>query len=134
MATIEEAQAEGKAAAQKGSRRSSNPHPPQSEEWTFWMEAFDQETAKLDREVPDRRGPDPVLQDRPASSASDSVYRSANGDDWLLEYDAAGQVVAVVHQANAASGGARTRLAVDEFLQRSGDSPEAAAVRVALSH
>ena len=60
------------------------------------------------------------------------VYRSSNGDDWSLGHDAAGQRV-VVHRANLASGGTITRMPVSEFLQRNSGSPEAGAVRLALT-
>lgn len=61
-----------------------------------------------------------------------TVHRSSNGDDWLVERSSAGDVIAVVHQANAASGGTRTRLAIDEFLERGGSGPEVAAVLRAI--
>lgn len=62
----------------------------------------------------------------------ETVYRSSNGDDWLVERDLEGQAAAVIHQANPSSGGTRTRLPVDEFLERSGDGPEVVAVRAAV--
>lgn len=62
----------------------------------------------------------------------ETVYRSSNGDDWLIERDPEGQAVAVIHQANPSSGGTRTRLPVDEFLERSGNGPEVVAVRDAM--
>lgn len=61
------------------------------------------------------------------------IYRSSNGDDWLIERNEAGTVVAVVHQANPASGGTRTRTPVSAFLERGGGGPEVAAVRAALA-
>ncbi|BDA84196.1 hypothetical protein Sa4125_17380 [Aureimonas sp. SA4125] len=60
------------------------------------------------------------------------IYRSANGDDWLLATDESG-VRTVVHRANPASGGTQTTMPVEEFLERGGGSPEAAAVRAALA-
>lgn len=62
-----------------------------------------------------------------------TVYRSPNGDDWLVERGADGGVTAVVHQANQASGGTRTRMPVDEFLKRSGNGPEVVAVLAAMA-
>ena len=60
-----------------------------------------------------------------------TMYRSPNGDDWLLETDAvSGQ--SVVHRANASSGGRETRMSVEEFLQRGGGGPEVVAVRKAV--
>jgi len=61
-------------------------------------------------------------------SALQTVYRSPNGDDWLVERSPVGHVIAVVHQANAASGGTRTRTPISEFLERNGNGPEVAAV------
>ncbi|MBB3952931.1 hypothetical protein [Aureimonas jatrophae] len=61
------------------------------------------------------------------------VYRSPNGDDWMVERGSSNDVIAVVHQANAASGGTRTRTPVAEFLERGGGSPEAVAVRAILA-
>lgn len=66
-------------------------------------------------------------------TVAQAVYRSPNGDDWLVERDASGAVVAVVHQANPSSGGTRTRMIVDEFLERGGGGPEVAAVRAAVN-
>lgn len=66
-------------------------------------------------------------------SDPNTVYRSPNGDDWLVERGADGAVVAVVHQANQASGGTRTRMQVDEFLERAGGGPEVVAVLAALA-
>ncbi len=62
----------------------------------------------------------------------ETVYRSSNCDDWLLERDPTGTVIAVVHQANASSGGTRTRTPVGEFLERGGSGPEVVAVRAAV--
>ncbi|NDV89164.1 hypothetical protein GTW51_21070 [Aurantimonas aggregata] len=61
-----------------------------------------------------------------------TVYRSSNGDDWLLQIDDAGAGT-VVHRANLSSGGTETRMPVDEFLARGGGSPEAQAVRAAMA-
>ncbi|WP_102958392.1 hypothetical protein [Mangrovicella endophytica] len=60
-----------------------------------------------------------------------SIYRSSNGDDWILETGLDGSRV-VLHRANPSSGGKETRMAVEEFLQRGGGGPEVAAVRQAV--
>lgn len=79
-----------------------------------------------------RAGADDGTDRRIIMTAHETVYRSPNGDDWLLERDTAGTVVAVVHQANPSSGGACTRTSVKEFLERGGGGPEVVAVREAV--
>ena len=59
---------------------------------------------------------------------SDEIYRSANGDRWLLIRE---QNV-VRHEPNLASGDRVTETAVDEFLKRTGPSPENQALRALL--
>jgi hypothetical protein len=51
------------------------------------------------------------------------LYSSPNGDTWALERNAAGEVT-VLHEANRASGGTRTRFQVEDFLARTAASPE----------
>jgi len=46
------------------------------------------------------------------------VYCSSNGDTWLLEKVATGQLF-VIHQPNLPSGGLRSRIPAEEFLKRS---------------
>lgn len=65
--------------------------------------------------------------------SDDPLYRSANGDDWLLRTDAATAQISVVHRPNPRSGGVENVTPVDELLERSGSSPEAEAVRHALA-
>ncbi len=67
------------------------------------------------------------IQVRSSMPRHETVYVPQNGDDWLIERDLEGQAAAVIHQANPSSGGTRTRLPVDEFLERSGDGPEVVA-------
>jgi hypothetical protein len=62
---------------------------------------------------------------------NDIIYRSSNGDDWLLGTDASGAKV-VIHRANLSSGGKETTLPLEEFLERGKGSPEAEAVRAAV--
>ena len=50
------------------------------------------------------------------------LYRSPNGDRWLLCKDASGRVF-VLHQANIPSGGQTSRLDLADFLTR-GYGPE----------
>jgi hypothetical protein len=45
------------------------------------------------------------------------LYRSPNGDRWLLCKDASGRVF-VLHQANIPSGGQTSRLDLADFLTR----------------
>jgi hypothetical protein len=48
---------------------------------------------------------------------------SSNGDRWLLGRDDALEGV-VVHQANAASGGAMSRIGIPEFLSGNPETPQ----------
>lgn len=50
---------------------------------------------------------------------------SSNGDRWSLGRDEANGTAHVVHQANAPSGGAVTRIELRAFLDRSPATPEA---------
>jgi hypothetical protein len=51
-------------------------------------------------------------------------YRSSNGDRWqLINDDATGRYI-VRHEPNLASGGQVTETSIDEFLARSGSSPQ----------
>jgi len=50
------------------------------------------------------------------------LYRSPNGDRWLLCKDASGRVF-VLHQANIPSGGQTSRIELADFLTR-GYGPE----------
>ena len=59
---------------------------------------------------------------------SNEIYRSANGDRWLLIRERN----VVRHEPSLASGGHMTETAVDEFLQRTGSSPENQALRAIL--
>ncbi|WP_156369144.1 hypothetical protein [Aureimonas sp. Leaf324] len=64
----------------------------------------------------------------------ETAYRSSNGDDWLVERAPTGEVVAVIHRANPASGGTETKSSIEDFLARGGGSPEAMAVRKLVEH
>ena len=59
------------------------------------------------------------------------IYRSLNGDRWLLITDAADRLV-VRHEPALASGGRTTETPVDEWLNRTGISPENQALRELL--
>ncbi|MCW4113493.1 hypothetical protein NPA31_000780 [Aurantimonas sp. MSK8Z-1] len=50
------------------------------------------------------------------------LYRSSNGDDWLLARED-GRVF-VLHRPNAGSGGRESRIEIGEFLSRGGGGPE----------
>jgi hypothetical protein len=52
------------------------------------------------------------------------IYRSSNGDRWLLIHDDATGKYTVRHEPNLASGGQATETELDEFLARSGTSPQ----------
>ena len=55
--------------------------------------------------------------------ATKDLYRSANGDRWLLVRDDTGQVF-VRHEANHPSGGTVTNSEIAEFLAQGGLGPE----------
>ena len=55
--------------------------------------------------------------------ATRDLYRSANGDRWLLVRDDTGRVF-VRHEANPASGGPVTDSEIAEFLAQAGLGPE----------
>jgi hypothetical protein len=59
---------------------------------------------------------------------SEEVYRSANGDRWLLIRERN----VVRHEPNLASGGHVTETDLAEFLERMGSSPENQALRALL--
>ena len=66
-----------------------------------------------------------------ALSAQD-FYRSSNGDRWQLISDIATGRSFVRHEPNLASGGRVTDTEVEEFLARTGTSPENTALRELL--
>jgi len=51
------------------------------------------------------------------------IYRSENGDRWLLCRDDDGRVF-VLHKANVSSGGAVTKIELGDFLGRGKAGPE----------
>ena len=55
--------------------------------------------------------------------ATRDLYRSANGDRWLLVRDDSSRVF-VRHEANPASGGTVTDSEIAEFLTQGGLGPE----------
>jgi hypothetical protein len=64
----------------------------------------------------------------------DDFYRSSNGDRWQLLRDTASGHRVVRHEPNLASGGPVTETAVEEFLDRTGSSPENMALRELLKN
>ena len=59
------------------------------------------------------------------------IYRSLNGDRWLLITDEADRLM-VRHEPAMASGGRTTETPVQEFLDRTDTSPENLALRELL--
>jgi hypothetical protein len=59
-------------------------------------------------------------------------YRSSNGDRWQLICDTATSRSFVRHEPNLASGGRIMETEVEEFLNRTGTSPENLALRALL--
>jgi hypothetical protein len=66
-----------------------------------------------------------------AMTAKD-FYRSSNGDRWQLIRDIASGRSFVRHEPNLSSGGRTTDTDVEEFLNRTGSSPENLALRALL--
>ena len=64
----------------------------------------------------------------------DDFYRSTNGDRWQLLRDTASGRRVVRHEPNLASGGQVTETGVEEFLDRTGSSPENLALRELLNN
>ena len=62
----------------------------------------------------------------------DDFYRSSNGDRWRLVRDTASGREVVRHEPNLSSGGNVTEHSVQEFLDRTGASPENLALRALL--
>ena len=65
-----------------------------------------------------------------AASTTD-IYRSENGDRWQLVQDTGGRYW-VRHEPNLSSGGRATDTDLAAFLDRSGTSPQAVALRTVL--
>jgi hypothetical protein len=63
---------------------------------------------------------------------AEDFYRSSNGDRWQLIRDSASGRSFVRHEPNLSSGGRTTDTDVDEFLNRTGTSPENLALRALL--
>jgi hypothetical protein len=76
--------------------------------------------------------PTNVWSKPPMSVSTDTFYSSSNGDRWqLLHDDETGRYV-VRHEPNLSSGGQPSEVAVPIFLNRSGTSPQAEALRTLL--
>ena len=62
----------------------------------------------------------------------EDFYRSSNGDRWqLISHTSSGRSF-VRHEPNLSSGGRVTDTGVEEFLNRTGSSPENLALRALL--
>ena len=59
-------------------------------------------------------------------------YRSSNGDRWQRIRDTSSGRSIVRHEPNLSSGGRVTETDVEEFLNRTGSSPENLALRALL--
>ena len=66
-----------------------------------------------------------------ALSAED-FYRSSNGDRWQLIRDTSSGRSFVRHEPNLASGGRVTDTDVEDFLNRTGSSPQNLALQALL--
>jgi hypothetical protein len=72
------------------------------------------------------------MQDELMALSTRDFYRSSNGDRWQLVRDTASGRSFVRHEPNLASGGRTTDTDVEEFLNRTGTSPENLALRTLL--
>ena len=62
----------------------------------------------------------------------EDFYRSSNGDRWQLIRDTASGRSFVRHEPNLSSGGRTTDTDIQEFLERTGSSPQNLALRELL--
>jgi hypothetical protein len=62
----------------------------------------------------------------------EDFYRSSNGDRWRLVRDTDSGKSFVRHEPNLSSGGRITDTEVEEFLERTGSSPQNLALRALL--
>jgi hypothetical protein len=63
---------------------------------------------------------------------AEDFYRSSNGDRWQFIRDTVSGKCLVRHEPNLSSGGRITDTEVDEFLNRTGSSPQNLALRALL--
>ena len=63
---------------------------------------------------------------------AEDFYRSSNGDRWQLVRDTATGRSFVRHEPNLSSGGRTTDTEIEEFLERTGSSPQNLALRALL--
>ena len=63
---------------------------------------------------------------------AENIYRSSNGDRWILIRDTSTGRAGVRHEPNPSSGGRVTDMDVEEFLRVDGSGPEFAALRQIL--
>ena len=61
-----------------------------------------------------------------------NIYRSSNGDRWILIRETSTGRVTVRHEPKPSSGGRVTDMDVEEFLRVDGPGPEFAALRQIL--
>lgn len=64
---------------------------------------------------------------------AETIYRSSNGDRWILIHDSNTGRMFVRHEPNPSSGGRVTDTDVEEFLSVDGPGPEFAALRRMLA-
>ena len=63
---------------------------------------------------------------------AEDFYRSLNGDRWQLVRDTDSGRSFVRHEPNLSSGGRTTNTDIEEFLNRTGSSPQNLALRALL--
>jgi hypothetical protein len=52
------------------------------------------------------------------------LYRSANGDSWILVRDVLSDTPHILHEPNRASGGRSSRIEIGDFLTRDANGPQ----------
>jgi hypothetical protein len=72
------------------------------------------------------------LTNRGAQHRTDDFHRSSNGDRWRLVRDPETGQRIVRHEPNLSSGGRVAETPVEEWLDRTGTSPENVALRALL--
>jgi hypothetical protein len=82
---------------------------------------------------PRRRSAPPRVRENAMGLQTAMIYASPNGDRWTLVRDTRSGDMVVRHEPNRASGGQTSEIDVEAFLARTGQAPEAVALRRLLT-
>ena len=69
------------------------------------------------------------IEEEPTKDNSSLIYRSSNGDSWLLTRDPATGAAAIMHTPNPQSGGQVSYTEIEKFLSEGANGPEHQALR-----